>query len=158
MISVLPTVPSLVSNSETSAGVKNSPPDFPAPDAYMVIRYSYASPKASISCSFTSPRCIFATPCRSFARRSFLFATVDPSLLLFTSKSSNNPAKLLSEDDPFAELSMWLNTRSKVSFRFSSLSDSLFTLQKSSEGRMKNPFSSTNPSRASSASASGILA
>lgn len=40
LISVFPTVPSLVNNSETSAGVKNSPPDFPALDAYIVIKYS----------------------------------------------------------------------------------------------------------------------
>ena len=37
---VLPTVPSRVSSSDTSAGVKNSPPDLPALLAYMVIRYS----------------------------------------------------------------------------------------------------------------------
>ena len=40
LISFLPTVPSRVSSSETSAGVKNSPPDLPALLAYMVIRYS----------------------------------------------------------------------------------------------------------------------
>ena len=45
----LPTVPNLVKSSETSAGVKNSPPDFPAFEAYIVIKYSYASPNASIS-------------------------------------------------------------------------------------------------------------
>ena len=39
-ISVFPTVPSLVSSSDTSAGVKNSPPDLPALLAYIVIRYS----------------------------------------------------------------------------------------------------------------------
>lgn len=39
-ISVLPTVPSRVSSSDTSAGVKNSPPDLPALLAYMVIKYS----------------------------------------------------------------------------------------------------------------------
>ena len=38
----------LASNSPTSCGVKNSPPDLPALDAYIVIKYSYASPKASI--------------------------------------------------------------------------------------------------------------
>ena len=37
---VLPTVPSRVSSSDTSAGVKNSPPDLPALLAYIVIRYS----------------------------------------------------------------------------------------------------------------------
>ena len=46
---VFPTVPSLVRRTDTSAGVKNSPPDLPAFEAYMVMRYSYASPKASIS-------------------------------------------------------------------------------------------------------------
>ena len=44
-----PTVPSRVKSSETSAGVKNSPPDLPALEAYIVMRYSYASPNASIS-------------------------------------------------------------------------------------------------------------
>ena len=40
ILQYLPTVPSRVSSSETSAGVKNSPPDLPALLAYMVIRYS----------------------------------------------------------------------------------------------------------------------
>ena len=35
-------------------------------DAYMVIRYSYASPKASMEWSFTSPRFISPTPFSSF--------------------------------------------------------------------------------------------
>ena len=49
-------------------------------------------------------------------------------------------------------------TRSRVSFRFSSFAALARTLQKSSDGRMKKPFSSIRPSLASSASASDILA
>jgi hypothetical protein len=37
---VLPTTVMWASSSETSGGVKNSPPDLPALEAYMVIRYS----------------------------------------------------------------------------------------------------------------------
>ena len=40
LISVFPTVPRRVRSSDTSAGVKNSQPDFPAFEAYIVIRYS----------------------------------------------------------------------------------------------------------------------
>ena len=39
-ITLLPIIASFVSNSETSCGVKNSPPDFPALDAYIPIKYS----------------------------------------------------------------------------------------------------------------------
>ena len=49
-------------------------------------------------------------------------------------------------------------TFSSVSFRFSSWGALACTLQNSSEGSMKKPFSCTSPSRASSASASESLA
>ena len=61
-----------------------------------------------------------------------------------------------SEELPFADSSMCRKTVSSVSLRFSSLAAFARTLQNSSLGRMKNPFSCTSPSRACSASASGI--
>ena len=140
LTSVLPTVPSLVSSSDTSEGVKNSPPDLPAFDAYIVIRYSYASPKASMALSLYA-NFISAMPLRIFTSLSFLLATVPPSLLLFTSKSSNKPAKFASASLPFALSSIFANTRSRVSFKFSSFAAFARTLQNSSLGRMKKPFS-----------------
>ena len=50
------------------------------------------------------------------------------------------------------------NTCSNVSFKFSSSAALERTLQNNSLGRIKNPFSSTNPSLASSASSSDIFA
>jgi len=40
LTSFLPTVDRQASSSLTSCGVKNSPPDFPALEAYMVIKNS----------------------------------------------------------------------------------------------------------------------
>ena len=46
---------------------------------------------------------------RIFTSFSFLFPTVAPNLLLFTSISSNNPEKSSSLSAPFAEFSILLN-------------------------------------------------
>ena len=48
---VLPATASLVNKLDTSCGVKNSPPDLPALEAYILIKNSYASPKASMEFS-----------------------------------------------------------------------------------------------------------
>ena len=52
---------------------------------------------------------------------SLRLATVGPSLLLLTSRSSNRPLRSSSLSVPTAEPSMFAKTRSSVSLRFSSL-------------------------------------
>jgi len=98
------------------------------------------------------------TPFRSLTSFSFLLATVGPSLLLFTSMSSNRPLKLSSLRPPWAEASMLRNTFSRVSLRFSSDAAFFRTFWNSPLGRMKKPLVWTISARASSASRSVSVA
>ena len=67
---------------------------------------------------------------------SLRLATVGPSLLLLTSRSSKRPLMSSSEFAPTAEPSMFLKTRLSVSLRFSSWRAFSRTLANRSCGRM----------------------
>ena len=100
------------------------------------MRYSYASPNRSIELSSKLPSSRSPIASSSFTSFSLRLATVFPSFELFTSRSSNKPLRSSSLSAPTAEPSMFLNTRSRVSLRFSSRDARWRTLSNSSDGRM----------------------
>ncbi len=120
----------------------------------MPMRYSYASPNASIVLWVKPPLPKFSSPIasRSFTSFSLRLATVGPSLALLTSTSAKRPLMSSSESAPTADASMFVKTRDSVSLRFSSWRARSRTLANRSCGRMKNPFSFTTSARACSAS------
>ena len=117
------------SSSETSWGVKNSPPDLPALEAYMFMRYSYASPNRSIWPSSTLPKSRSRMPMMIFARRSRRSSRLPPSLLLVTSTSSNRPLKSFSEGWPTLDASIALKMPSILMLSSPSRAGSFATLQ-----------------------------
>ncbi len=148
-----------VSSSETSCGVKNSPPLLPALEAYILIRYSYASPNASIVFSLYSPSFIVPMPSSSLTSIALRFATVAPSLLLLTSISSNRPAKSSSLSVPFGGILDMTEDGLHRHVEVSSCGARARTLlTNNSDGRIKKPLVCTKSSRACSASSSDSLA